>query len=213
MPHQARSALVPVVLLIAAAFLPQELGAQACTISQITDSTVGNSFGASLDGGSIAFVSTADLDPSVGNADGNNEIFLFDGVSISQITDSTAGNSFEPSLDGGSIAFYSTADLDPGVGNADGNDEIFLFDGVSISQITDSTAGDSLGPSLDGGSIAFVSTADLDPGVGNADGNFEIFLFDCASPSVLEIPTLDGWALCLLALAMAGLGLRRLIGS
>lgn len=162
MPYKLRSALVP-VLLIAAALLPQELGAQTCTISQITDST--------------------------------------------------AGDSSIPRLDGGSIAFQSTADLDPGVGNADGNQEIFLVDGSSTSQITDSTVGDSFGPSLDGGSIAFASSADLDPSVSNADGNFEIFLADCAGPSVLEIPTLGGWGLWLLALAVAGLGLRRLIAS
>lgn len=151
------------------------------TIIQITHSAHGSgspfasSSLPSLDGGSIAFNSNANLTGD--NPDGHDEIFLYDGATITQITPSTAGFSEQASLDRGSIAFASSSDLTGG--NPDGNREIFLYDGSTITQITHSTVGDSYQPSLDGDSIAFASSANLT--AGNADGSTEIFLFNGAT--------------------------------
>lgn len=144
-----------------------------CTLRQITSSTDGDSAGAQLDGGSIAFSSTADLTGE--NRDGSVELFLFDGSAITQITHSVkVHQGSEPSLDEGKIAFTSSDDLTGD--NPDGNSEIFLWDGSSMVQITDSTDGPSFSPSLDGDSIAFSSWANLTGE--NPNSNMEIFLFD-----------------------------------
>jgi uncharacterized repeat protein (TIGR01451 family) len=97
-------------------------------LTQITNATTGFSQFPSIsgDGTRVAFSSTADL--TGGNADGSEEIFLYDTATpnLTQITDSAAGNSSAPSVsaDGGHIAFQSTANLTGG--NADGSEEIFL---------------------------------------------------------------------------------------
>ncbi|HEX8889469.1 MAG TPA: hypothetical protein VF779_09845, partial [Pyrinomonadaceae bacterium] len=90
--------------------------------------------GISQDGSRIAFA--AKDDPLGTNADGNSEIFLYDGATLKQITNTTPvdastrvrdGN-FEPSLtdDGRFIAFSSNRNL--ANQNSDGNLEIFIFD-------------------------------------------------------------------------------------
>jgi len=188
-------------------------------ITQITSSTGGrNRFPSiSADGSAIAFYSTTDLTGS--NADGNQEIFLYQsGVGITQITDSAGiGGSAFPSIsaDGSAIAFASNRDLTGS--NADENLEIFLYQsGVGITQITDSTAGDNveLSISADGSAIAFQSTSDLTGS--NADGNREIFLATCAAvpqppvfPGSQDIPTLSQGGLVLLCGLLGWVLLRR----
>ena len=159
----------------------------SAAFTQITNSTTG--FNAipsiSADSGRIAFLSTANL--TGGNADGNQEIFLYDAATanLTQITNATVGFSQFPSMsgDGTRVAFSSTANLTGG--NADGSDEIFLYDTSmpTLTQITDSAAGNSSAPSInaDGSRIAFQSMANLTGG--NADGNDEIFLATCPLPT------------------------------
>ena len=132
--------------------------------------------GSSLDGGSIAFQSNADLTGA--NPDGGVEIFLWDGSITTQVTDSSSPvpASVVPSLDGGEIAWYSNADLTGG--NPDNNYEIFLYDGT-ITQVTTSAGATSTRPSLSGGAIAFSSNANFTGG--NPDGTYEIYYFDGAS--------------------------------
>ena len=92
----------------------------------------------------VAFVSTGDLDPSVGNADGNPEIFLWlrDGGVIKQITDTlppVVNAEPFPSDTGDCLLFQSTGDLDDNPGshpksaptfftNADASPEVFYVD-------------------------------------------------------------------------------------
>ena len=96
------------------------------------------------DGAIIAFISTRDLVPSVGNTDGNPELFLYTVASktFTQATktqDATQGIglifSTNPNLssDGSKVAFMSTANL--ASNNADNNAEIFTatFTGGTVS--------------------------------------------------------------------------------
>ena len=111
------------------------------TVTQITNTTLKQSFNVSINavGTRIAFHSNADLTPGApGNADGNQEIFLFDTTTglFTQITNTTVSANFDPSInaDGTRIAFTSGSDLTPGnPGNADGNNEIFLVDTTTAS--------------------------------------------------------------------------------
>jgi Tol biopolymer transport system component len=179
----------------------------AGTLTQIT-----NTFSCSNDtpridaaGTRIAFVSTCDLTPgSPGNADRNQEIFLFDTATarFTQITNTVAGVTSAPSIDaaGTRIVFISDRDLMPGnPGNADGNDEIFLFDTATgrFTQITNTTgfccAHESPSINAAGTRIAFASRRDLTPAMpGNADGNLEIFLFDMATGLLTQITNSAG---------------------
>ena len=101
----------------------------------------------SQDGSRIAFASKDN--PLGTNADGNSEIFLFNGSNLVQVTNTTApdmanrvtqGN-FLPSIsdDGRFIAFSSNRNLTSQ--NADGNLEIFVFDATTttFSQLTNTT--------------------------------------------------------------------------
>ena len=158
----------------------------SAAFTQITNSNTG--FNAvpsiSADGGRIAFLSTANL--TGGNADGNQEIFLYDAATanLTQITNATAGFSQLPSIsgDGTRVAFSSTSDLTGE--NADGSEEVFLYDTATatLRQITNSASGHSSSASIsgDGTRVAFSSTADLTGG--NADGSEEIFLATCPLP-------------------------------
>jgi Tol biopolymer transport system component len=157
-------------------------GQGTCQIFQITSAAAGDSFrpNISSDGSHIAFDSPADL--SGQNADGNREIFLFDGSGIAQITSSTEDDNFMGSVDSDAshVAFYGRFDFTGQ--NSDGNTEVYLYDGSSISQITVTvTSGGPQGPSLphldaDGSHIAFRSDADI--GGHNPDGSSEIVLYN-----------------------------------
>src|SRR5262249_32205128 len=160
-------------------------------LTQITNVTTGASDrpSVSVDGGRIAFQSTANLTGS--NVDGNTEIFVYDVASaaLTQITNSTTDHNQLPSIsaDGGRIAFQSTANLTGA--NTDGSEEIFLYDAdtANLTQITNATAGFSQSPSIsgDGTRIAFSSTSNLTGG--NADGSEEIFVYDPATAKLTQI--------------------------
>ena len=189
------------------------------TFTQITNTTGEFTFAPSINatGTRIALVSTGNLTPgSPGNADGNQEIFLFDTTTgtFTQITNTAGGfiGNSSPSINatGTRIAFVSPHDLVPGTpGNADGNQEIFLFDTTTntVNQITNTIGGGNDSPSINatGTRIAFVSERDLTPGnPGNADGSREIFLAISAAGPTPTIPTLAEWGMVLLGLLLAG---------
>ncbi|HXC50832.1 MAG TPA: hypothetical protein VN634_08115 [Candidatus Limnocylindrales bacterium] len=123
--------------------------AESGAITRITNTVAGESYEASRETDDVnsgrdvlvAFVSTGDFDPSVGNADHNPEIFLWfeqDG-SFLQVTDTVApvvNGEVYASESGKCLTFRSNADLDDndgsdvgnpgrGFGNADGSDEVF----------------------------------------------------------------------------------------
>ncbi len=101
----------------------------------------------SQDGSRIAFASKDDLLGT--NADGNSEIFLYDGAKLIQITKTTPASladrvtqgNFQPSIsdDGRFIAFSSNRDL--ANQNSDGNLEIFVYDAnaATFAQLTNSS--------------------------------------------------------------------------
>lgn len=179
------------------------------TLTQITKSTAGFSFSPSInrDGTRVAFASSADLTGS--NADGNNEIFLFDALSdtITQITNTQSigadriffGNE-GPSIDASGTRIAFVSDIDLTGANPDGNTELFLFDIITntLTQIThlqstETLAANIFAPSLsdDGNRIVFEATATL-PGQ-NLDGSFELFLFDALTGTFSQITDLtDG---------------------
>jgi Tol biopolymer transport system component len=175
------------------------------TITQLTNTTGGDNFNAAINapGTRIAFVSTRNLTPGApGNADGNNEIFLFDTTTatFTQLTNTVGGATVNPAInaDGTRIAFESFNNLTPGApGNADQNQEIFLFDTTTstITQLTNTTGGDNFAAAINaaGTRIAFSSDRDLTPGApGNADGNFEIFLFDTTTGTITQLTNTTG---------------------
>ena len=103
--------------------------AQTCRIDQVTVTTAGDSRDPSLsgDGSALAFKSSSDLVGS--NADGNEEIFIyeFSSATLEQVTTSLGGGSnTEPSLnsDGSRAVFNSNRNLVP-PNNIDGNRELF----------------------------------------------------------------------------------------
>jgi Tol biopolymer transport system component len=140
----------------------------------------------------ITFSSTCDLTPgSPGNADGNDEIFLYNTSTrtFTQITNTTSCTNVDPTINGAGTVISFESDCDLTGGNADGNFEIFDFSvsGSTFSQITDTKSCDNTDPWInpDGSTIVFVSTCDLTPGSpGNADGNTEIFEFNSPSTFV-----------------------------
>ncbi|HYX28378.1 MAG TPA: Calx-beta domain-containing protein [Pyrinomonadaceae bacterium] len=101
----------------------------------------------SQDGSRIAFASKDD--PLGTNADGNSEIFLFDGTKLIQVTTTspaslanrTTDGNFQPSIsdDGRFVAFSSNRNLTGQ--NSDGNFEVFVYDSVANSfvQMTNSS--------------------------------------------------------------------------
>ena len=124
--------------------------------------------GISQDGSRVAFASNSD--PLGKNADGNSEIFLFDGGTLRQITETTPASestrvqdgNFQPSLsdDGRFIAFASNRNL--ANQNSDNNLEAFVCDTStqSFTQITNTTGvvgANSVKISGDGNHVANVS--------------------------------------------------------
>jgi Tol biopolymer transport system component len=179
------------------------------TFTQITNTTGCGNGSPSINaaGTRIAFESTCNLTPgSPGNADGGDEIFLFDTTTgtFTQITNTTLfGFNFFPAINaaGTRIVFISTHNLTPGLpGNADGNIEVFFFDTTTgtFTQITNSTGfNQMLFPTINaaGTRIAFLSNSDLKPGSpGNADGSSEVFLFDTTTNTLTQVTNTTGGA-------------------
>lgn len=143
-----------------------------CTISQITktDGQHDASIWPSLDGGSIAFLSTANLAGE--NTRVSFRVFLFDGSKMTQITPRDVhAETHAPTIEAGSIAFPSSADFTGQ--NPDESVELFLFDGSSFRQVT---RGDrywvrSGSPDFDGSSLVFVSKPGLHTYLYHFDGS------------------------------------------
>jgi hypothetical protein len=133
----------------------------------------------------LAFVSTGDLDPTVGNADGSPELFLWERANgaITQLTDNLPPVTIDApfiSDSGKCVTFHSNGDLDdndgsdpgsPGAGfsNPDGSVEAFMY------EVPDG------GPSLGGG--VFTQMSNGPPGTTSADTSVGGFIFprQCAT--------------------------------
>lgn len=162
-----------------------------CTLIQITDTTGGINHFADLNsaGSRIAFASSSD--PLGSNADGNQEIFVYDLTTstLAQITNTSDGSNRSPSISdaGNRIAFASDSST---LGtNPDGNQEIYLYDTTTstLTQVTNTTGISSSNPSISGNGsrIAFQSDGDLTGG--NSDGNDEIFLYDFTTLTFTQV--------------------------
>ena len=153
------------------------------SFTQITVSTTEGNYDPVLDGDGTGVLFYSDGNYTGDNADGNNELFMFDtmGSTLTQITNSTTGQSSDPALsdDGRWIGTASSSDMTGN--NTDGNSEIFVYDfsNSTFSQITTTVSVSSYYPSLSrtGSRIAFVSRADLTGG--NPDGSNEVFYAVC----------------------------------
>jgi len=164
------------------------------------------------DGKILAFISTRDLVPGVGNADFNPELFLYN-ISSGAFTQGTKTQDAVPgigfifnsnpnlSADGSIIAFSSSANL--ATNNADNNTEIFMadFSGGAVSNIfqVTRTLGDANSASVnvaspgrrlsrDGGLIAFESRA-TDPKANTAATSLFLgmFVYTRATDSFVEV--------------------------
>jgi uncharacterized repeat protein (TIGR01451 family) len=166
------------------------------SFTQVTNTPVFPSDGPSISGNGtrVAFESSTDL--TGGNADHNNEIFLYNLTtnSFTQVTNTMGTSapfpaSFEPSLsaDGTRIAFFSSGDLTGG--NADANFEVFLYDTITnlITQVTNTTSasGPQSAINADGTRIALATNQNLTGG--NADANFEIFIYNTAMNTFTQV--------------------------
>jgi Tol biopolymer transport system component len=185
--------------------------------TQVTNTTGGGNDAPSLSGTRVAFQSRSNLTnpggcPALpGNADGSQEIYLFDITSgcYVQVTNTTGGTNNTPSLSGTRVAFTSVHNLvNPGgcpglPGNADGNAEIYLFDLTTgcYTQVTNTTGGSggaNSAPSLSGARVAFQSVVNLAnsgacPALpGNTNGNYEIYLFDLTTGCYTQITNSAG---------------------
>ena len=167
------------------------------TLTQVTTSSSTRTNASpklSADGTHVTFSSDADL--TGGNADLNQEIFLWEaaGATTTQVTATTGGFNGSPSInaDGTKVAFRSNRDI--GGANSEGNNEIFLYDaaGPTTTAVTSAASGASDGPSISGNGsrIAFRSTANL--GGGNADANQEIFLWSSTGPTTTQVTVTTG---------------------
>jgi len=131
------------------------------TIVRVTDSASGESYEATkasddaVTGRYLALVSTADLDPLRGNADGNPEVFLWDLATgeFIQITDTPPGvENRRPwvSDQAKCLTFDSNGDLDDNPlspnDNPDGSREAFLFEVVGATPREGMTTQASDGP-------------------------------------------------------------------
>ncbi len=98
-PHRASLLLASALILVVTCWLPTLAKAQSsCSLTQISDTTAGINFNASIDvdGSCVAFSSTGEP-VAGGNADGNSEIFLWlEGSGVSQITNTTTPENLTP---------------------------------------------------------------------------------------------------------------------
>jgi len=142
------------------------------------------------DGTRVAFASSADLVPA-SNADGNTELFLWDGGVFSQLTatvDPFTNVNPAANGDGSRVVFQRGLTLP-------GNAELWVWDQMSgLVQLTNALDGSS-GPSSissSGDRIAFDFDGDPLP-PGNADGNGEVFFIDSLA-TFTQITTTTGFA-------------------
>jgi subtilisin family serine protease/Tol biopolymer transport system component len=163
------------------------------TIEQLTHGVGGSFFsfnnfdgGISItrNGNRVAFRSSLDLDPSVGNADGNSELFVWEGGAnaIHQVTNTfgvqdLAAPAVTP--DGTRIAFGSSAHLDPSA-EAGG---LFVYD-VPNRTIRRVAPGGVMSPT--GALVAGVEVTGFSPGTPR---QYTVYVVDVASGEVTEILT------------------------
>ena len=167
------------------------------------------------DGNRIAFVSTANLVPSVGNADRNGELFFFNRTTGAFTQGTNTQDTFgahpfrfvqqNPSLssDGSVVCFYSTGNFtgNNDDGNGRGNQEIYLgsYNGASFAitrQVTrtkdETKLVNSLHPgrrlSRDGALIALESLA-ADPKANSAtnEAAAAIFVYNIAADTFVKV--------------------------
>jgi Tol biopolymer transport system component len=160
----------------------------------------------SRDGSRLAFASRENLTGE--NADGNSEIFSYDGERLQQITNTSprdpaqriSDGNFQPSItsDGNSLAFASNRNLTGA--NPDANLEIFIYDSLTrtTTQVTGTTG--TIGASDakisgDGSRVAFIR----DNGETNspeASSQRDLLLYERAQNSTRVIATaVEGLAL------------------
>lgn len=167
-------------------------------------------------GNTIAFISTANLVPGVGNADRNPDLFFWTSAGFSQgtntqdagptPTDPKIYSRFQqnPSLsaDGTRVAFISSADLATPGTNSDGNAEVYLATVApglsSVRQVT-KTKVDPLALSVnrmpfgrrlsrDGGFIAFESLAEVpDANSGTNKTILGLFVYNSALQTIKQV--------------------------
>jgi len=167
-------------------------------------------------GNTIAFISTANLVPGVGNADRNPELFFWTSAGITQGTDTqtTGPTPTDPkiysrfqqnpalSADGTRVTFVSTSDLQTPLANSDGNEEIYVATvgpGLSnVRQVT-KTKKDALALSVnrmpfgrrisrDGNFIAFESIAEVpDADTGTNKTILGIFVYNFTDQTIKQV--------------------------
>ncbi len=134
----------------------------------------------SSDGTLVAFTSDQNLDPSVGNADGLLEAFLYDAKTdtIRQVTDSADGECDLVLLDaaGTKLVFTDSADLTPTTDDLGYG--LYVYDLTTQQTTSLNISGEYIAMNADATRVSFQSVDDLDPSVGNADGNIELFYLD-----------------------------------
>ena len=130
-------------------------------------------------------MSDRNLDPAVGNADGNQEVFLATidasgAVRFTQLTATVNGINDQPAIsgDGSRVTFVSNQDLIPATGNADGNSEVFVYDVVAgkLAQVTNTQGGNNSQPAINADGTAIVFASDLDLAGRNPQHYPELFL-------------------------------------
>ena len=135
-------------------------------------------------GQGVVFLSDRDLVPG-GNADGSQEVFLWDDAEgFVQITTTTDGPPiYSPAINdaGNRVVFVAQAEMIEGL-NRDLSDEIFLYDVETrrLSQVTYLPVGGYVYPVETGGArirVAFGSTVDV-VGGGPSTG-FDVYLATC----------------------------------
>ncbi|MBI4341009.1 MAG: hypothetical protein HY598_01860 [Candidatus Omnitrophica bacterium] len=154
------------------------------------------------DGSLLIFQSTANLDPSVGNADGGVETFSIDwsgsGAVFQQLTVNQAASETLPATlnpasrvssadsngDGTIVVFSSSSNQISGTSNPEGNPEIFVYDRLEglYYQLTDTGTGiNNLHPVIDdeGVTAAYIT---------NQDGNYEVRVVNIIQNPVEEDP-------------------------
>jgi uncharacterized protein (TIGR03437 family) len=169
------------------------------------------------DGNTIAFISTRNLVPAVGNADGNPELFFFNRTTSSFVQATNTRDTIQgvglvfqqnPSLsaDGSVVAFVSSANLtgSNNDNNGSGNAEVFVanFSGSAVSNVRQITRtkddathgvvnffGFGRRLSRDGTTLAFESLAN-DPKADNTTTNtafFAPFVYTIATDTFVQI--------------------------
>ena len=161
------------------------------------------------DGSVLIFQSTANLDPSVGNADGGVETFSIDwsrpGAVFQQLTVNQAApetlsapnpagrvSSADSNGDGTIVVFSSSSNQISGTSNPEANPEIFVYDRLEglYYQVTNTGAGvNNLHPVIDDeGAVAAYIT--------NQDGNYEVHTVNIVQNPVVTDPCVVDPASC-----------------